>query len=275
MPGQIRPNKLTICHEFAYKLTRHRGLLPPNEQKTKMKFLQSALFISCMHLVSASPMPFSSRADTATQQTVQLRARDSNNGGKVWRPDYCQNINYDDPFKGVNFEFKEASGFISNGVEEKDATPANKEKMLKIIKENNVTESWIPLFFASSMMETSSLCECEYDNTKDHIPGAKNFGPFNLNESLRNELAKTDPSLKDDNYGVRVFKAALEQYGLMCALNYIRGGETLLKENTDSKRHEFHADPFFHAIYSIYTKIKSDSSLLTDKRRLWFDIYHV
>ena len=222
---------------------------------------------------SASPTP--NQSGSAYNQGTQLKAQGNSYSGKIWRPDYCQNMNSDDPFKGVNFEFKEASGFIKNGVEEKDATPANKAKMLKIIKENNVPESWIPLFFASSMMETSTLCECEYDSSKDNMPGAKNFGPFNLNESLREELAKGEPSLKDDNYGVKVFKAALEQYGLLCALNYIRGGGTLFKENTESRRQEFKADMFFHAIYSIYMKIKADPSLLTDKRRLWYDIHHV
>ena len=213
--------------------------------------------------------PISSGSGSIGVPSIPAAGQGTQTGGsKVSRPSYCKDASYNDPFQGLSYNDPGTAGEYSTG-----NIPGNKQIILKAMQDNGVPQSWQYLMMASAMMETGELAG--YDSLKDNAGLARNFGPFNLNIDMQQRLAAGDSSLKSDTFGVRVFKAALQQYGTECTLNFIRGGGSLFDSPSEQVKATMKSQQFMDAIHAIYNRIKADPSLMTDGRRLHYHVEYV
>jgi hypothetical protein len=176
---------------------------------------------------------------------------------------------------------------------------ANKMKLNNEMKAQNVPDELRPLLMAFAMMETDdfSLDQIsEFTKSKTMATG-RSFGIFNVNFGHRSHL-KLDGEMSNeeldgltDKYyagtdkenaekiimreSVKVFNASFAKLGIYCTILFHRGGSTLFNDNALSAHKDWHPQIFFDSVANTYNAIVKDMTLMTDDRRVWFDVKEV
>jgi hypothetical protein len=176
---------------------------------------------------------------------------------------------------------------------------ANKLKLNNEMKAQNVPDELRPLIMAFSMIETNDLT---LDQISDYMKSktmqnGRCFGIMNVNFGHRSHL-KLDGELSNDALNgltdkyyagtdkanaektimketVKVFNTSFTKLGIYCTILFHRGGSTLFNDNALGAHKDWHPQIFFDSVANTYNAIIKDTTLMTDDRRVWFDVKEV
>ncbi len=221
----------------------------------------------------------------------------NNAGGFAGKP-YCAEYSPGEP---LPFFYNQlAMSGTTGGIDKRGPLlSANKLKLNNEMKAQNISDELRPLIMAFSMIETNDLT---LDQITDYMKSktmenGRCFGIMNVNFGHRSHL-KLDGELSNnelndltDKYyagtgkvnaekiimreAVKVFNISFEKIGIYCTILFHRGGSTLFNDNALSKHKDWHPQIFFDSVANTYNAIVKDMTLMTDDRRVWFDVKEI
>ena len=221
----------------------------------------------------------------------------NNAGGFAGKP-YCAEYT---PKKPLPFFYNELpmDGTTGGIAKRGPALTANKLKLNNEMKTQDVPDELRPLIMAFAMIETDDLTLdqiTEYMRSKTMETG-RCFGIMNVNFGHRSHL-KLDGEMSNqeldgltDKYyagtdkanaekvimreAVKVFNSSFTKIGIYCTILFHRGGSTLFNDNALGVHKDWHPQIFFDSAANTYNAIVKDMTLMTDDRRVWFNVKEV
>lgn len=130
------------------------------------------------------------------------------------------------------------------------------------------------LLVAMAMIETNHMCPTERDATKDcNTDGSANVSIFNLSVDLV-QCAGFEGDvccLNDDLVqAVQVLAAAMQKWGVLPTLDFVRGGRTGFEDHVS-----YGCADYRRTVATVLARIDQDPALMTDDRRVEVDLVHV
>lgn len=190
---------------------------------------------------------------------------------------------------------------MTGGIAQRGAAlVANKLKLNSEMKAQRVPDELRPLIMAFAMIETDDLTLdqiTDYMKSKTMQTG-RCFGIMNVNFGHRSYL-KLDSEMSNaeldgltDKYyagkegkadaekiimreAVKVFNTSFTKIGIYCTILFHRGGPTLFNDNALGKQKEWHLQIFLDSVANTYNAIVKDMKLMTDDRRVWFNVKEI
>lgn len=183
-----------------------------------------------------------------------------------------------------------------------DALVQNKKLLNDEMSAQGVPAELRPLIMAFAMIETPDLSLDQISNymRSKTIEQGRCFGIMNINFGHRSHVGldkalSTDAlNAKTDQYynskdaaakgwlakeimveSVKVFKTSFEQLGIYCTVLFHRGGPTLYNDPDFQKYAQWHPQIFLDSAANTYNKLVADATLMTDNRRVWYNVKEV
>lgn len=221
----------------------------------------------------------------------------NNTGGFAGKP-YCAEYKPGEPLPYFYNEL--AMDGTTGGIAIRGpALVANKLKLNSEMKAQSVPDELRPLIMAFAMIETDDLTLdqiTEFMKSKT-MENGRCFGIMNVNFGHRNYL-KLDGEMSNaeldgltDKYyagkdkenaektimreSVKVFNTSFTKIGIYCTILFHRGGSTLFNDNALGAHKEWHPQIFLDSVANTYNAIVKDMKLMTDDRRVWFNVKEV
>ena len=148
---------------------------------------------------------------------------------------------------------------------------SNKRRHVDALKRAGLFDAYLALAVAIGMQETNTFNPADYDHSK--TGDSTNYSAFNFNRDMMTRQGIQPTNTFNTWAGINSVAAACKKmvtnYGVDCFLNYQRGGYTAWKDG-----HSYDAAGYRNAIASIVRYIESDTSLLTDDRRVEMSTAH-
>jgi hypothetical protein len=116
---------------------------------------------------------------------------------------------------------------------------------------------------------------------RSHLGLDKTLSTTDLNAKTDKYYSSSDPNEKDTlakeimHEAVLVFKTSFDQLGIYCTVLFHRGGVTLFNDNDFGAHKEWHPQIFLDSAANTCLQIKNDMTLMTDNRRVWYDVKEV
>jgi hypothetical protein len=148
---------------------------------------------------------------------------------------------------------------------------SNKKRHVDALKRAGLFDAYLALAVAIGMQETNTFNPADYDHSK--TGDSTNYSAFNFNRDMMTRVGVQPTTSFNTWAGIDSAAAACKKmvttYGINGFLNYQRGGYIAWK---DGKSYD--AAGYRNAIASIVRYIESDTSLLTDNRRVEMSTGH-